>query len=73
MPPFCRLLLSMEMVQLIPTRALSRARGFSMRTHLTLWTQQAVSLHRGNYFQFRLCEETTKTNNINASYIDSVK
>ena len=25
----------MEMVQCIPTRALSRARGLSMRTHLT--------------------------------------
>ena len=35
MPPFCRLPLSMEIVQPIPTRALSHARGFSMRTHLT--------------------------------------
>ena len=35
LPPFCRLLVSMEMVQPIPTRALSRARGLSMRTHLT--------------------------------------
>ena len=35
LPPFCRLFVSMEMVQLIPTRALSRARGLSMRTHLT--------------------------------------
>ena len=33
--PFWRLLVSMEMVQSIPTRALSRAHGLSMRTHLT--------------------------------------
>ena len=33
LPPFCRLFVSMEMVQPIPTR--SRARGLSMRTHLT--------------------------------------
>ena len=34
------MLVSIEMVQSIPTRALSRARGLSMRTHLTavdLW------------------------------------
>ena len=35
LPPFWRLLVSIEMVQSIPTRALSRARGLSMRTHLT--------------------------------------
>ena len=35
LPPFWRLLVSMEMVQSIPTLALSRARGLSMRTHLT--------------------------------------
>ena len=35
LPPFCRLFVSMEMVQPIPTRALSCARGLSMRTHLT--------------------------------------
>ena len=35
LPPFCRLFVSMEIVQPIPTRALSRARGLSMRTHLT--------------------------------------
>ena len=35
LPPFCRLFVSMEMVQPIPTSALSRARGLSMRTHLT--------------------------------------
>ena len=35
LPPFFRLFISMEMVQPIPTRALSRARGLSMRTHLT--------------------------------------
>ena len=35
LPPFWRLFVSMEMVQLIPTRALSRARGLSMSTHLT--------------------------------------
>ena len=34
-PPFWRLLVSIEMIQSIPTRALSRARGLSMRTHLT--------------------------------------
>ena len=32
LPPFRRLLVSIEMVQSIPTRALSRARGLSMRT-----------------------------------------
>ena len=35
LPLFCRLVFSMEMVQPIPTRALSRTRGLSMRTHLT--------------------------------------
>ena len=35
LPPFWPLFVSMEMVQPIPTRALSRARGLSMRTHLT--------------------------------------
>ena len=35
LPPSWRLLVSIEMVQSIPTRALSRARGLSMRTHLT--------------------------------------
>ena len=35
LPPFWRLLVSIEIVQSIPTRALSRARGLSMRTHLT--------------------------------------
>ena len=35
LPPFWRLLVSIEMVQSIPTGALSRARGLSMRTHLT--------------------------------------
>ena len=35
LPPFCRLFVSMEMVQSTPTYALSRARGLSMRTHLT--------------------------------------
>ena len=35
LPPFWRLLVSIEMVQSIPTRALSHARGLSMRTHLT--------------------------------------
>ena len=34
LPPFCRLLFSMER-QPIPTRALSHARGLSLRTHLT--------------------------------------
>ena len=43
LPPFWRLLVSIEMVQSVPTRALSRARGLSMRTHLTaveLWNNQ---------------------------------
>ena len=35
LPPFWRLVVYIEMVQSIPTRALSRARGLSMRTHLT--------------------------------------
>ena len=35
LPPFCRLFVSMEMVQPIPKRAVSLARGLSMRT---LWT-----------------------------------
>ena len=35
LPPLWRLLVSVEMVLSIPTRALSRARGLSMRTHLT--------------------------------------
>ena len=35
LPPFWRLLVSIEVVQSIPTRALSRGRGLSMRTHLT--------------------------------------
>ena len=35
LPPFWRLLVSIEMVLSIPTRALSRARGLSMRTHLS--------------------------------------
>ena len=35
LPPFCRLLVFMEMVQPILTRVLSRVRGLSMRTHLT--------------------------------------
>ena len=42
LPPFWHLFVSMEMVQPIPTRALSRARGLSMRTHLT-----TVGLLRG--------------------------
>ena len=35
LPPFWHLFVSIEMVQTIPTRALSRARDLSMRTHLT--------------------------------------
>ena len=35
LPPFWRLVVSIEMVQSIPTRALSRAGGLSMRAHLT--------------------------------------
>ena len=35
LPPFWHLFVSIEMVQSIPTRALSRARDLSMRTHLT--------------------------------------
>ena len=40
LPLFCRLFVSMEMVQSTPTRALSCVRDLSMRTHLTavdLW------------------------------------
>ena len=33
LPLFCRFFVSMEMVQPITKRALSRARGLSMRTH----------------------------------------
>ena len=46
LPPFRRLLVSIEMVQSIPTRALSRARGLSMRTHLT-----AVEVRPGSEFE----------------------
>ena len=35
LPPFWRWLVSIEMVQSIPTLALSHARGLSTRTHLT--------------------------------------
>ena len=35
LPPFWRLLVSIQMVQSISTRAPSHARGLSMRTHLT--------------------------------------
>ena len=35
LPPFWHLFVSMEMVQPIPTRALSPTHGLSMRTHLT--------------------------------------
>ena len=35
LPPFCRFFVSIEMVQPFPTSALSRARGLSIRTHLT--------------------------------------
>ena len=44
LPPFWRLLVSMEMVQSISTRALSRARGLSMRTHLTAVGSRAPCL-----------------------------
>ena len=35
LPPFWHLFVSMEMMQPIPTHALSHARGLSMPTHLT--------------------------------------
>ena len=35
LPPFWRLFVSVELVQLIPMRVLSGARGLSMGTHLT--------------------------------------
>ena len=44
LPPFWRLFVSMEMVQPIPTHALSRARGLSMRTHLTAVDSRAQCL-----------------------------
>ena len=44
LPPFWRLLVSIEMVQSIATRALSRARGLSMRTHLTAVSSRAPCL-----------------------------
>ena len=44
LPPFWRLLVSIEMVQSIPTRAPSRARGLSMRTHLTAVSSRAPCL-----------------------------
>ena len=40
--PFWRLLVSIEMVQSIPTRALPRARGLSMRTHLNTVEARAL-------------------------------
>ena len=43
----CSLLFSMEMVQLIPTRALSHARGLSMRTHLTAVRPQSWTMVLG--------------------------
>ena len=36
LPPFWLLFVSMEMVQPIPTHALSHARGLSIPTHLTV-------------------------------------
>ena len=44
LPPFCRLFVSMEMVQPIPTRALSRERGLSMRTGLTAVDSRVLCL-----------------------------
>ena len=44
LPPFWHLLVSIEMVQSIPTRALSRARDLSMRTHLTAVGSRAPCL-----------------------------
>ena len=46
LPPFWRLLVSVEMVQSIPTLALWRARGLNMRTYLT-----AVEPREGLGFQ----------------------
>ena len=48
LPPFWRLLVSIEMVQSIPTRALSRVRGLSMRTHLTAVERQVVKITSGD-------------------------
>ena len=47
LPPFWRLLVSIEMVQSIPTRALTRARGLSMRTHLTAVEPKASNFTYG--------------------------
>ena len=46
LPPFWRLLVSKEMVQYIPTCALSRARGLSMRTHLTAVKVKTAFIYR---------------------------
>ena len=43
LPPFWPVLVSIEMVQsILPTRPLSRARGLSMRTHLTAVEARAL-------------------------------
>ena len=57
LPPCWRLFVSMEMVQPIPTRALSRARGLSKRTHLTIvWSwcsQRSNDWARARFKHFR--------------------
>ena len=69
LPPFWRLLVSIEMVQSIPTRALSRARGLSMRIHLTavdLWpgpTRSNTGCPRFTDFpSLCACSESSLTN-----------
>ena len=60
LPPFWRLFVSMEMVQPIPTRALSLARGLSMRTHLTAVGQTQIESLRltdfGRRFSLKLID-----------------
>ena len=56
LPPFWHLFVSMEMVQLIPTRTLSHARSSSRRTKLTavepLTTQRSNDWARARFTHF---------------------
>ena len=66
LPPFWRLLVSVEMVQSIPTRALSRARDLSMLTHLTAvdpWARLPAAVRkRGPRFFLELaCRKEKRT------------
>ena len=57
-PRNLNLVVSIEMVQSIPTRALSRARGFSVRTHLT-----AVEEYPGQVRNFPIKSSTYLSGN----------